>query len=113
MSKHHQPREEWEQELRDVQRNVLPQERLRGTSILFRRVTEEGEAPIRGPRELVLVLLALLFFGVAIILGSLTFSTREWLLAVPMALALVAAGVLMLLAFGDRRPGSALGQSKD
>jgi hypothetical protein len=92
MTKHGQSREEWEQDLRDMQRNVLPHESIRSDQVISRRLAETPGL-LKGPKQLFLFLAAILSFMTALVLAVAASSQASFALALCSWVTLVAAVV--------------------
>lgn len=66
---HKQTREEWEQEFRDLQHNLTPEDGFRNAPIISRRLARSGGFLIKGPKQLVCLAVAalLLVLGRALV----------------------------------------------
>jgi len=102
MTKHRQSREEWEQDLRDMQRNVVPHEGIHSAQVTSRRLAET-EAPIKGPKQLVLFFAVLLSIAAAGLFTQAALAQGSYALGFAAGIALVAAVVFALLAFSTSR----------
>lgn len=90
-------REQWEQDVRDVQRGVLPDEEIRQLQILSRRVPP-GTALLKTARQLRDLLIGLFLFGFGVLATVASILQRETYPAI--ANVGVGAGILLcVLAF--------------